>query len=568
MPRDMSNPGDELDGLRAFLSERRLSGGFVKNNVELDRFEAGLFRDVLDAEPELRTLVDRAGKDAPASFAALVLDLFVSFYKMVPALVAEGAVDPPHLRANRPFIERLREDEETLIARLSTARDEVASALATIEAARRILQELFRRPRLRDWMDRQGESRPDDPAAPAAPEPDLAPPEQPGEGDPQQGPEEEATPPDGPGDEDDAGSDEGSVPHGQGQAPLPHGTPRPEDAPGDPSAAEDAPEGFAGDLRAIVRAASTAGSAEAAAHTRALRNWGLKPADLRTVPVAERLELARKLRTKRMRDLADLLGRMRNHRRATERRKVKANRDEVYDVETSGDIARSLPSERAGAFGSGNPLRRLDFYRRLSQRKVLSYARRTEEPVGRGPVIAMIDSSWSMSGAPMEWASAIALALAHAAAGSGAPGTGARRVHAIFFNAQIVLDVEILPGEKDVRKFLQIGTVDADGGTKYVPPVSRALEILDEQQKNRERTRDGTPDLLLVTDGICELPDEHATNLSVKKSAHGFKLVTVLVGEDARAGSVEPFSDKVIRASELSRASGARDAAGALFDSL
>lgn len=188
--------------------------------------------------------------------------------------------------------------------------------------------------------------------------------------------------------------------------------------------------------------------------------------------------------------------------------------------------------------------------------------------MGRGPVIAMIDSSWSMSGAPMEWASAIALALAHAAAGGGAPGTGARRVHAIFFNAQIVLDVELLPGEKDVRKFLQIGTVDADGGTKYVPPVSRALEILDGHQKNRERTREGTPDLLLVTDGICALPDEHAANLGAKRSAHGFKLVTVLVGENARAGSVEPFSDKVIRASELARASGARDAAGALFDSL
>lgn len=565
MPRDMSNPGDELGSLRAFLSERRLSGGFVKNNVELDRFEAGLFRDVLDAEPELRALVSSAGagKDAPATFAALVLDLFVSFYKMVPAFVAEGAVDPPHLRANRPFIERLREDEETLIARLSTAGDEVASALATIEAARRILRELFRRPALRDWMDRQGERRPDDSAAPAAPpEPDLAPPEQPGEGDPQQGPEKEATPPDGP------GGDEGSIPHGQGQAPSSHGTPGPHEVPADPPAAEDVPEGFAGDLRAIVRAASTAGSAEAAAHTRALRNWGLKPADLRTVPVAERLELARKLRTRRVRDLADLLGRMRNHRRAAERRKVKANRDEVYDVETSGDIARSLPSERAGAFGSGNPLRRLDFHRRLSQRKVLSYARRTEEPVGRGPVIAMIDSSWSMSGAPMEWASAIALALAHAAAGGGAPGTGARRVHAIFFNAQIVLDVELLPGEKDVRKFLQIGTVDADGGTKYVPPVSRALEILDGHQKNRERTREGTPDLLLVTDGICALPDEHAANLSAKRSAHGFKLVTVLVGEDARAGPVGPFSDKVIRASELARASGARDAAGALFDSL
>ena len=544
MPRDMSGPGshDELDKLRVFLSERREASGFVKNNVGVDRHDTGLFGDVLEAEPELGALVERAGKDAPKTFGPLVLDLFAYFYRMVPELVAEGEVDPAHLRTNRPFIERMRDDEEVLIARLSTHTDEVASALATIEAAKRVLQELLRRPALRDWMDRQGEPRPDDPAKPAAdPVPEPEPPEPARLEDAEDAADDEDLPQDRP--------EEASSP--------PEADPT-EDVP------DDVPEGFAGDLRALVRAASRAASGEAGAHARALRDWGLKPADLRTVPVAERLELARKLRTKRMRDLADVLGRMRNHRRASERRKVKANRDEVYDVETSGDIARALPSERAGAFGSGNPLRRQDFYRRLSQRKVLSYARRTEEPVGRGPVIAMIDCSWSMTGTPMEWASAIALALAHAAAGSGAPGTGARRVHAIFFNARIVLDVELVPGEKDVRKFLEIGTVDADGGTRYDHPIARARDLIAGAPSDRE----GTPDLLLVTDGICELLDEDANALRADKLSRGFKLVTVLVGDDACAGSVEPFSDKVIRASDLARASGARDAAGAVFDSL
>ncbi|MDP9479892.1 MAG: hypothetical protein M3R38_30225, partial [Actinomycetota bacterium] len=415
--------------------------------------------------------------------------------------------------------------------------DEVASALATIDAAKAILRELFRRPALRDWMDRR-----------------------PGPDDPREDPRPGADAPAPPGEPDD------HTPDGDGEdsppdSPAPH-----TDVP------EDAPAGFAADLRALVRAASRAGSGEAGAHAAALRAWGLKPADLRTVPLGERLEIARKLRTKRMRDLADLLGRMRNHRRASERRKVKANRDEIHAIQTSGDLSRALPSEVAGAFGSKSPHRKRDFYRRLSERAVLSYSLRTDENVGRGPVIAMIDSSWSMTGPPMEWASAIALALAHAAAGGSGAKTGgfggARRVHAIFFNAEIVLDVELQPGEKDVRKFLAVGTVDADGGTEYVPPVSRALEILDEHQKKGERAREGTPDLLLVTDGVCELPDEHATNLSLKRSAQGFKLVTILVGDHARAGSVEPFSEKVIRAVDLARASGARDAAGALFDSL
>lgn len=525
MSGDLSNRGPgELDGLRAFLSGRGLAEGFVKNNVGIDRYDTRLFSEVLDAEPELRELVERAGRDAPKTFGPLLLDLFASFYKMVPELVEVSSVDPAHLRANRPFVEKLREDEGALIARLSTATDEVASALATIEAGNRILLEFMRRPALGDWMGRQAEPRQGDPAPP------------------------------------DPGSDQ-AAPSQEDEDPR---EPPPDPSgPGSPSSVTpDVPGGFAADLRALVRAASRAASGEAGAHARALRDWGLRPADLRTVPIEERLEIARKMRTKRMQDLADLLGRMRNHRRAAERRKVKANRDQIHGIETSGDIARALPSEIASAFGTKNPLRKMDFYRRLSERSVPSYSLRTDEPVGRGPVIAMIDSSWSMSGPPMEWASAVALALAHAAAGS--VGTAARRVHAIFFNARIVLEAELAPGERDVRKFLALGTVAADGGTRYDRPVSRALELLSAGPKPGE----GVPDLLLVTDGRCELAEEDVSHLEAKKTAGGFKLVTVLVGDHARAGSVEPFSDKVVEAQDLARASGARDAAGAVFESL
>lgn len=526
MSGDLSNERpNELDGLRAFLSERGLAEGFVKNNVGIDRYDARLFSEVLEAEPELRILAERAGRDAPKTFGPLLLDLFASFYKMVPELVGASSVDPAHLRANRPFVEKLREDEGALIARLSTATDEVASALATTEAGKRILQELLRRPALGDWMDRQAEPRPDDPAPPGPETGDVSP------------------------SEDEDAREQPPDPSGSQEAPG--GVPR------------DVPDGFAADLRALVRAASRAASGEAGTHARALRDWGLRPADLKTVPIGERLEIARKLRTSRMRDLADLLGRMRNHRRAAERRKVKANRDQIHGIGTSGEISRALPSEIAAAFGTKNSLRKTDFYRRLSGGSVPSYSLKTDEPVGRGPVIAMIDSSYSMHGSPMAWASAVALALAHAASGSA--GSGARRVRAIFFNARIVLEIELAPGERDLRKFLALGTVEADGGTDYVPPFSRALEVI---SQGPPKPGEGKADLLLVTDGVCGLPDDFALRLREEKSRRATKLVSVLVGDHARAGSVEAFSDEVVRASDLARASGARDAAGALFESL
>lgn len=175
----------------------------------------------------------------------------------------------------------------------------------------------------------------------------------------------------------------------------------------------------------------------------------------------------------------------------------------------------------------------------------------------------VVYNSHSMNGEPMEWASAVALALAHAAGGKA--GSGSRSVYMIFFNAQIVREIEIAPGEKDVKKLLEIGTVDAAGGTEYVPPISRALDILAGNAGNKSNAN---ADLLLVTDGLCQLPEEFAARLGREKTALGFKLACVLVGSASREGEIGAFSDPMIRASDLARASGARDAAAQVFENL
>ena len=516
LPGQLPDRGD-LENIRAFFSDGEagdaaLAPGFVKNTVGLNRYDARLFREFLEGSEELRGLAK--AKDAPKTFGPLLLDIFSYLFKVRLEFLDESQVDPACYKANTPFICRMAEDEETSITRLTTCMDEVASGLATIEAGKKILEDLRRNPDLREWMQNQASST--DPSPTESPSPDDA--------------------------RQDFPTDAGS--HSDPGASQP------------PDSHSDLPANFAAKMRGLVRGGMDVASAEAFAHASALRVWGLEPRDLRTVELGERLDLARKLRTRRMRNLADLLGKMRNQRRATERRKVRASRDEVYDVETSGDLARTLPSERAAAFGSGNPNRKRDFYRRLSEKSILSYSLRTEEPVGRGPVIAMIDSSYSMTGEPMEWASAVALALAHAAGGAGGASgkSGSRSVYMIFFNAQIVREIDVAPGEKDVRKLLEIGTVDAAGGTKYVPPISRALEILAGTAGHSK----GAADLLLVTDGLCRLPEEFAARLGREKTELGFKLACVLVGAEAREGEIGAFSDPVIQASDLARASGAR----------
>ncbi len=467
---------------------------------------------MVESDGALRALACRvgAGEARPGTFPALLFDLFLMFFKFDPAFVPEAETDPSHLRANRPVVRRLLDEEGTMIARLSTATDETASALAATEAAKSILEELARNPDLADWMDRQASLR-------------------------------EAT-------ESGGAPDAGDGDEGDGTT----------------EAVQDPPP--AAPMGKTASQAAGAATREAERHAQAFASWGLKPADLSRVPLGERLELARALRTKRTRDLADLLGRMKNLRTSARKRKVRSNRDEIHSITTSGDLSRVLPQELARAFGAGDTNRTLDFYRGLSERSVPSYSLRTEEPEGRGPVVALVDSSLSMSGEPMAWASAVALTLAQAATRSGArsgPASDARPVTAIFFNTKVVLEVEISPGERDPRKFLSIANVAADGGTGYDAPLGRALDLLEGANAG---ARDA--DLLLITDGQCELSDNFAPEFARRKRLLGCALVCVLVGDAARGGSLEPHADRLVYARDLARASGGRDAAARVFDAL
>jgi uncharacterized protein with von Willebrand factor type A (vWA) domain len=485
--------------MEEFLSSVESSPGYVLNNISFNRYDAGLFSGLVASDEALAGLVRGAGaggdaphSGAPPTFAALLFDLFLAYFKFSPEFVGEKETHPDCLRANRPILKRLLDEEETMLTRLVTATDATASALAATETAKRLLDELGRRPDLFDWMRRESS----DPGPPAA------------------------------------------------------------------------------ELGATARAAAAAGSAEAERHVAALASWGLKAADLSRVPLGERLGLARALRTKRVRDLADLLGRMKNQRTSERRRKVRANRDEIHEIGTSGDIARAMPSELASAFGTGEARREMDFFRRLSEHSVPSYSLRTHEPVGRGPVVALIDTSYSMSGEPMAWASALALTLAQAATRQASARTGARPVTAIFFNTQIALEVALEAGERDPRKFLSVATVAADGGTDYDRPLSRAMEILEGGAgPKRARARQGKgafsdSDVLLITDGRCKLGEAFAPEFARRKAALGCALVCVLVGEHATTGSLEPHADRLVAAADLARASGRRDAASRVFDAL
>ncbi len=278
----------------------------------------------------------------------------------------------------------------------------------------------------------------------------------------------------------------------------------------------------------------------------ALSGWGLSPADLLKVPLGERLELARRLRGKDLRRLTDLVGRMRRLAAAKRRRKEKETREEVHSVTLGGDPARILPAELAAGLASRNPTRRLDFYRRLNEGQILSHELRAEDPSGRGPVVALIDASGSMSGQKMEWAVAVALALVEEAAGRRRRGAPKRHASILFFNSRLVREVDFEPGERDAKKLLEVATVGASGGTDYRPALTRAAEIAG-------GSRHEGADLLLVTDALYRLPEGSVEELEGHKRRLGFKLYSVLIGAERRRAEEElgRYSEEVWVAADL-----------------
>lgn len=437
---------------------------FMKtNNIEQDRYDARLYRDLLEASPELGNLAGQG----PATWPALLQDIWAGFYKAGPELVPEEQVETAH-RTNRPFVERFLEDQTTAEARLTTVLDELSAGLATLATGRKLLEEIKERPELKQALEQAEEAL------------------QTGE----DGNEEMAA--------------------------------------GFIAQAQQALQQAAREVRRAVRVAAEAGQEKAQELQQALAGWGLEPGDLQRVPLGERLKLAERLTGPRLKRLADLVGRFRNLARARQKEKLKKERDEIHGITIGADLGRVLPAELAML---KNPLRRMDFYRRYTEKQLLQYELRAKEKLGRGPVICLIDASGSMAGAPMDWAIAVALGLLDTATRQ------RRRTAVIFFDTRVLAEYEFAPGERDIEKIIAIATTGTAGGTDYEPALERARKLILESKYEKA-------DIVMVTDGICRVSENFLEDFLLNKKLYNFRTWSVLIGYGS-AEELKRWSDQV-----------------------
>jgi uncharacterized protein with von Willebrand factor type A (vWA) domain len=256
----------------------------------------------------------------------------------------------------------------------------------------------------------------------------------------------------------------------------------------------------------------------------------------------ERLELGRHLaRSRKLGELARLVGRMKQDARALRRKTLDRGSSEAYDIERGADLGRIIPSELVAMH---HPVLKHDFHRRLLEGEALQYRLREDEQKGKGPMVVCIDVSSSMQGEKELWAKAVGLTLMDIARRQ------RRLFRAVMFSSGEgslrVLDLNRERRyEPELNKVIEMAEYFPGGGTDFQQPIDAALALLENRKLKRG-------DIVMITDGECQVSPEWLTHLIELKTELQFTIFGVLVDVGSvDTASLAQFADKITSIKKL-----------------
>ncbi|MGX1907345.1 VWA domain-containing protein [Streptomyces phaeochromogenes] len=488
--------------------------------VVADRFDRITWRDTYEQSAALRELADELNERHDHTHSStydhttdLLTDAFLAAYKVNPRLRERAEMDPSRL-VNHQVITSLVESPEFAELRRETAGDPYAAAMAVLAQATALRRMLEATRGAQDKAEQARKAQQDAERAATAVAEALQ--QAADELDETSGAE---------------GADEDGAPPTPAAAEAVQQTI--EAAEASEAAAQQAAQGAAQTLAAAapgIRVAARSAAAKAAEGARAeaalMRAWGVGPGELERMPFEQRARLAERLRTSRLAEWAELIGRFRQMAGGERARKVENATGELVGVTLGNDLSRVIPSELANL---GLPALRAVFAARYAAGELMLYDSQGEQTTGRGAIIACVDTSHSMyeagpGGITREaWAKACALALLDQARDAGRDFVG------ILFSAADKLKVFRFPAEglADVAQVLDFAETFLGGGTSYQRPLSAAGGLLEEEFNDAARMRG---DIVMLTDDDCGVTEEWMRGWNDAKHRLGFRVFGVAIG--------------------------------------
>lgn len=458
--------------------------------VEADRFDQMTWAEVKAAAPAVDQLAEDLGERYDYA-EDLLSDVFLGAYKHEPKVRPAEQMDPGRL-VNHKVVSSLLESPEWDQLRRDTTGDQYAAAMAVLSQAQV----------LRGLLDHTREAQQAAQAAAAA----------------QQAADEQAAQAATAFDQAAAGADEDGTVDAETAEQLAAAanaaTKAAELADSARTAAEAAANAAAAGVRGQLRRAAEQAAAEAAEEAALMRSWGVEPGQLQRMSFEQRANLARRLRSGRLGEYAELIGRFRTMATGERARKVEHAPGELVGITLGDDLGRLLPSEIAQL---GVPALRPVFAAKFAESRLMLFDTEGEEIAGQGAIIACVDTSGSMRGDREAWAKACALALLDQARAAGRDFVG------ILFSSAGHYSVFPFPGERApaIAEVIDFAESFLGGGTDFASPLTTAAQLIDAEYN---RTGHQRADIVLITDGECEVTEDWMRTWQDTKHRLGFRV--------------------------------------------
>jgi len=271
-------------------------------------------------------------------------------------------------------------------------------------------------------------------------------------------------------------------------------------------------------IRRIVDSATGSAVQEVEEVADVVTSWGLDKGGFERLPLENKLAILAVLKEqKKFKDMGKMVGRLRNIAIGSRKVKVDQSKVELHSITSGNDISRLLPQE---LISLRRPTLKLDFYRRYTEKQLMQYDLRQNEQKGQGPIICLIDTSGSMRKESREsWSKAVALGLAEIAARE-------RRgfAYALFAGpGDELICGDFGQARPSPEQLLTLAQSFIGGGTDFEKPLSYALDKIKESKFSQA-------DVVMITDGECQLGDAFVARLVKEKAAKGFRIYSVLIG--------------------------------------
>jgi len=282
-----------------------------------------------------------------------------------------------------------------------------------------------------------------------------------------------------------------------------------------------------------------------------MAGWGSSTGIFKPVSYEERIKISQQIvHNPNLIKIAQLAGRFRWLAIKKQKEKTKHVMEEISDIKQSNEISRALPSECALLAMEETELL---FLKKFANRELLTYDLSGMETKGKGPLIVCIDVSGSMRGERDVWCKATALALVEIAHREN------RNAIVIPFDREVQTAFEFYKDNYSLSTVIEMATFFSGGGTDFDPPLTKALEYLENESKLEKG------DIIIVTDGEGHLSDKVKMQVEEAKEKLRFSIFTVVIGQEFGyiQHSLKPLSDQLIPVEKLDQ-----NIAGEIFESV